>query len=284
MKFVLHSILKVWLFLPDGVTFALARTAGLFVYCFFRKRRRTALENLRAAFKGEKSEQELRAIARGSFQHMTLTYAELLRLSRHREDKSLHTFLVGTPLLDEVLSRGKGAILLTGHIGNWEVGASSVALLCGHAAHIVARRPSQGAVADFLTELRAQLGVQEIPRNRGMIRILRALKEGHCVAIALDQHASKNNVQVPFFGRPAKTFTTPALLSIREGIPVLPAYTIRLSDGRIKVMFLPEISPDLSGDSEEENVLRTTTRYSLLLEDLIRQHPEQWLWMHRRWR
>lgn len=214
---------------------------------------------------------------------MVLTVVESLRLRPESPELLQPEPLVRAEYFREAQKRGKGVVALVSHLGGWETGAAHVAA-SGLETYILARRPSNAPIADFLSAHRASLGLKEIPRQKGVRGMMRALQNNGVILLALDQHVSNTFVTVPFFGRPAQTSTIPALLALRYGVPVVPAYPIRGRDGRNITRALPEVTPDWTGDTEEERVERTTRRFVSLLEDLIRQHPEQWLWMHRRWR
>lgn len=281
-KHLFLLFVKFWEVLPRPLALTLARLLGHLAYGVLPKRRRTALDNVRRAYGPELTEAGVRRIARGSFVHMVLTFVEFARYAGG-DEKLLSFEVKGIEYLREALKRGRGAILMTGHMGNWELGASLFALN-GIPCHIVARRPSTDAVAGVLTEYRRRIGVVEIPRQRGMRGILKALRAGSVVAVVLDQYAGGHGVRVPFFGRETPTFTTPALLSLRYDIPVIPCCARRREDGQTEIHLLPETPADRSGATDEENVLRTTRRYAAILETFIREKPDQWLWMHRRWR
>lgn len=214
---------------------------------------------------------------------MVLTVVESLRLTPRSRQLQGDNLFQRAHYFREGQARGKGVVALVSHLGNWEVGAALVAA-AGFDTFILARSPSSEPVAELLSRHRAALGLREIPRRKGVRGMMRALQSNSLILLALDQHVSNTYVTVPFFGRPAQTSTVPALLALRYGIPVIPAYPVRERDGRIVSRALPEVTPDYSGNTEEERVERTTRRYVAVLEDLIRQHPEQWLWMHRRWR
>ncbi len=261
-----------------------ARGLGTVAYAFARRRRVIALDNLRQALGGERSEAELRAICRASFQHLGIVLAEFLRLPTLTASALLDRFHVtGLEHVREARASGRPLVLITAHVGNWEWLCAAQTHL-GVGAVIVTRHAHVGAVDRFWQGRRARCGVETVDSAGSLAQILRLLREGRPVGLAIDQHEGGTSaVRVPFLGREAGTTKTPALLAARTGCAVLPAWSWRDVDGLHHATFGPEI-PLQEGATLEETVSLTTRAYSTWLEGVVRAHPEQWLWVHRRWK
>jgi KDO2-lipid IV(A) lauroyltransferase len=266
--------------LPSRAIEILAWILGNFVFFTIPRRRRIALENLRRALGNELSPSEIRALARRNFVHVFQVFLEIARLPQLAGKIETEIPLEDDRPLREALNAGKGALLLVSHLGNWAYAAARVA--ASFPTVIVARPPSNRLVRRAVEEIPRIMKIEIVPRQKGMRRILRAVGQGKVVFIALDQHASKNSVAVDFFGRPAATSTVLALLALRLGTPVVPAFTWR-EGRRLRLVFLPEVPITRSGD-QERDIRENTQNFTRIIEEHIRAHPDQWLWSHRRWR
>jgi KDO2-lipid IV(A) lauroyltransferase len=269
--------------LPVG---ALGCGRGLSTAAFVlvRRRRAIALDNLRQALGTELDDAELRAICRGSFQHLGVVLAEFLRLPSLSPAQLLDRFRVtGLEHVQAARAAGRGPVLITAHVGNWEWLCAAQAHL-GVGAVIVTRHAHVGAVDRFWQGRRARCGIETVDGAGSLPQILRLLRAGRPVGLAIDQHEGGTSaVRVPFFGRDAGTTKTPALLAARTGCAVLPAWSWRDADGLHRATFGPEI-PLREGATLEETVALTTRAYNTWLEGVVRARPEQWLWVHRRWK
>jgi KDO2-lipid IV(A) lauroyltransferase len=135
---------------------------------------------------------------------------------------------------------------------------------------------------EYIEDLRRRAGIETISRKGGLLGIVRALKAGKLVLVAMDQHASKNDVTVEFFGRPARTVNVAAVLALQYGVPLVPAFTWR-EGSRFRGEILPEIEVKSSGNADGD-IREITQRITDRVEQMVRKHSDQWLWMHRRWR
>jgi KDO2-lipid IV(A) lauroyltransferase len=254
------------------------RFAGL-VMLISGRRQRLADANIAAAFP-ELSARERTAIRKGSVRNICRTMIELLKLpAMSPEQVAQLVRLEEGPQMRETLQE-RGIILLTAHYGNWEWMGARLAQEVPITS--IARDAAHDLTASLINNARASHGMKVIGREdlRRMINVLRG-KE--MLGILPDQHALQGGVLCDFLGRPAWSFTGPALLAARTGAQVLPAFCVRQADGT----FLIEVRPPLdivdTGDRDADLQVNTQTIMTAL-GDAIRRHPEQWLWLHDRWR
>lgn len=255
------------------------RLAGLL--WFLRVRRRLMIRNLRRVFP-QATEREIHRIARLSVVNICKTMAELVKMRWMTEEeiKALMT-LEGREYLDAAMAKGKGVLVITAHFGNWELSGGLLSLL-GYPMNVIARDASQDYTRDLVNEARRSKGVKIFGRWDAR-ELLRALKNGECVAILPDQHAAEAAVRVTFLGRPADTATGPIVFARRTGAAIVPVFSYRLPDDHFLLRVYPEFVPVDTGDREAD-LITNVQRLNDLIGEQILQHPEQWLWLHNRWK
>ncbi len=288
-RFFLYLLLEfssiIILILPYRVTIFLAGFFGKIAYFILPKYRNIALDNLCMAFRGEKDESELRRIAKNSFANLGITAVEYVNLRR----KSIEAVKRIIPeddyrTLKDALSHGKGAIVLVGHFGNWEMTA-----VCAVAHNIpvslIGKRIYYPPYDRYLVSLRASKGVKTIYRDDPDVlkKALEVLKSNSVLGIAADQDvASISGVFVNFFGRPAYTPTGPVVIAMLSGAPIVPVVSVR-EKGRLRLIVKEPMYVTKSGNKRED-LLKYTQQWSDVLEELIREYPDHWAWIHKRWK
>ncbi len=268
--------------LPLSWAMAWGRSLGFLYGSAIRYHRADAIEALTRVFP-EKSDREIQGIVRRMYANLGMNMVEFLRMGGMTERQIRETIdIEGEEYLKQVMEGGRGALGLTGHLGNWEM-ICAVAPRLGYQASTVAKTIKNAAINDYVTASRKQFGLHILPPRNSFRACLRALKQGHVLTFILDQNMiSREGVFVDFFGRPACTTPGLALLSAHTGLPVVPIFPLRLPGGRHIVRCLPPIPPPT--DRSPESIQRATQVYTQALEDVIRQQPDQWIWIHRRWR
>jgi len=264
---------------------ALGRAAGRLGF----PRKAVALEHLRIAFP-ELADAERKRLLVDHVEHLGRGVAELALLQgRHRAALIERVRVEGMEHLQEAESRteGGGVLLMTAHLGSWDLGVAALAER-GLALSAVHRGFANPRIEAMVSAIRGPL-VEELRMGRSVLGVLRALRAGRKVGVLLDQNAHRDEgVFVPFFGRAACTRSGPAMIAMRWGFPVVPVFITRLPDGSGHVIrFLPPLeleSLERDGDQDEQAVLANVARMTRVIEDAIRHAPEQWLWLHRRWR
>lgn len=243
-------------------------------------RRDVVEEHLRASFP-EEGDRWRRRVARRSYQHLGRETAAMIRLSAMEPVAVLGlTTVVGLDALEAALAEGRGVVMVTGHLGNWEVGGSAVAVR-GLPVDVVAQRQANPLVEAMLLQARERLGMRVIERSRASREALRSLRDGRLVAFVADQDGRGSGVFVPFMGRPASTHRGPALLALRSGAPLFFGRALRTGAGY--EVAVRRLDVDRSGPRDEA-VHRMTAAFTATLEAEVRAHPEQYFWQHRRWK
>ncbi len=271
-------------YLPWRLGLWVGRRLGDLAYWVLPGRRAVARENLERAFGREWSGRELDRLCRESFRHLGMTLVEACTFFFRPPSVLLSRVNVqGVDHLKAAAAHGRGILLLSAHLGNWELLAAAH-VHTGYPASVVVR-PLDSAVLDrVVTRFRERGGVEVIPKRHALRGVRDALRRGRMVGILLDQNASRREgVFVPFFGEPASTSKSLALLALWSGAPVVPVFIQRETVGSHRVTIEPALPPPATGDREED-VAAFTAAFSRVVESRIRQSPEQWFWMHRRWR
>ncbi|HDH58386.1 MAG TPA: lipid A biosynthesis acyltransferase [Bacteroidetes bacterium] len=267
--------------LPRNAALRFGEILGSLVY-LIGVRTAVTRENLTRAYP-EFSSKQIEKIARNCYRHFGALLAEFARLPLlHPDNVADLVEFEGFEVLDGALKKGRGGIVVSGHLGNWELMGASVAI-AGYPVSYVVTSQQNPRVEALMDRLRESTGVQIIKRKDAIKGVLRALKSNQLVAILSDQDTHEAGVFVPFFGRPASTPRGAAMFCLRTGADLIFAESYRRGKDRLKVVC--ELIPrDDLPDDQDEAVQELTRRFTARLEEAVRRHPEQWFWMHRRWK
>ncbi len=268
--------------LPRSFTGAVGAALGRLARDPFALRRKVSDQNLAIAFP-DLTPRDRAALGRRMYAHFGRTAADTLRFAA-TGPQSLVPFVDAAdaaPRLAELLALGRGLIVLTGHLGNWELAGAWIAAQGARPAAVV-KPPSAGLAARIAEGMRRALGVEPIPMPEARTGVLAALRAGRPVALVADQSPIHGSTWVPFFGRPTKTPEGPGLFAARAGAPVAFGALIALPGGRFRLV-AEMIDPEPKGETREV-IARISTRFREILEAEIRKAPEQYLWTHRLWR
>ncbi len=278
------GLFKLLACLPEGVAYAAGEGAARLLFRLDRRHRAITLENLTAALPELGRGGELEDLTRAVFENLGRTTVDVARAGRVLHTTGPAAFQIdGLERLVEARGRGKGVLLLTAHFGPWELLPLSAALHY-EPIHVVARPMDNPWLDDWLTRLRERGGNHVIRKRDALQAILQVLRRGETVGILIDQHVTESEgVVVPFFGRPASTVAGPALLALRSGAAVLPVGITRCGRGRYRVHLRPELSVQRSGDLKAD-VVENTARFTAAIEAIVRERPDHWFWLHRRWK
>jgi KDO2-lipid IV(A) lauroyltransferase len=267
--------------LPRFPGMVLGRTLGRGAGGVARRRTRLAEKNLARAFPGE-TPQTIRLWARGVWSELGAAVWEFARLGRlSPEEFNKVVKVVGSEHLRAAHAHGKGVILFTGHLGNWEYTSWATALT-GLPTAVIARRMKNPFVNGWITALRRRSGCEVLMHKNAVRESVRRLTSGGLIGLLFDQRITAGGLQVPFFGHPAHTTGMAALLALRLGCPLLPVRSWR-EKGRLTVEMEPPLRVE-PGPSTPERVEAVTRQMTEVLERWVRDRPTQWLWIHDRWK
>lgn len=246
-----------------------------------KPRGKVAMDNLSIAF--PQSTQEWRkGMLSKIYSHFASTLVEyIVALNEPNMLTEWYKVVKGKGYLDEALARGRGAVLLFGHLGNWELMGGWLAL-CGYPVYAMVRKHDDQELEDLIDGFRQRMNLRTIDKDN-IREPIRQLKKGNFVAIAGDQHWGRAGLEVPFLGKTCSTPSGPATYAILTGAPIIPIATFRRGKFNYSFEAYPPIEPQREGDRQQETY-RLTLLANEAIEKMIRKAPEQWLWMHRRWR
>jgi len=274
--------------LPHATARRAGRRLGDLAWLASRRRRRIALDNLALAFP-DKPAAERRAIARACFRHFGSALTDTLSSTRFDlVELCRRVTLEGWDRFESARSAagGRGVLLISAHVGLWELAAHAVGTYAGP-LHAIGRPLDNPHLDREVEAQRRRFGNRLLPKRRAARGLLRALDAGEHVALLMDQRVPRadGGVELPFLGHPALTTPLVARLSLRLGIPAVPAFSHPAPGGRYRIVFREPIRPEaVAGLEGEAAVLALTRLYLEAIEAEIRRAPELWLWMHRRWR
>ena len=270
-------------FVPINASLWLGRQIGRMAFFFNRKRRLIAYANLKAAFAKEKSPKELKAITRRVYQNLVQTFVEIINLTKiNRRYVDSYVEVVNMDRIRNAAKSGRGTILLTGHFGDWEL-SSLVSSVEGFPIMVLAREQKMKRMNELLNRLRESNGCKVIRKGMSTKNILRALYEKNIVGILSDQDAGKNGVFVDLFGRPVSCHSGPFEIAQRTNSLVLPNFIVR-TKGACHKLFLEDYIDLKDLSSSKEDIRQGLQVFTKLLESYIRKYPDQWLWLHKRWK
>jgi KDO2-lipid IV(A) lauroyltransferase len=282
----LRAVAFVLAVLPLSVSLRLGEAVAMLAWLVDRPHRRIGMVNLGIAFP-EKSIAERRRILRGSFLNLGRMAAELVRLPRMTAEglKRMVRF-ADEDWWQWAISqeRDTGGLILSGHFGNWELLVFAHGMR-GHPVHLVHRAIANPLVDRWLEGLRARAGTRLVRKHHAAGEVLRALHDRGLLVLPFDQNSVRGlGVFVDFFGLPASTNSGLARIALRSGAPVVPAFIVRQGRRAEHVVHvLPLMRVERTGDMAED-VRRATQEFSAVFEEMVRRYPEQWLWMHKRWK
>ena len=280
----------VWLLLellgllPRRVARAVGAGIGWIAYAATPRLRRAGLKNLELAFP-EKPVIEREKILRAMYKQLGWQLAEFCHMSGYTLERANQ--LIRYEGLENYLAaqrRGQGVLVLTGHLGAWEL-SSFYHSLAGHPMSMVIRRLDNPWINRLVNDIRTQHGNRVLPKDDFARGLIAAMRAGDTVGVLMDTNMTPpQGVFVDFFGRTACTASGVARVALRTGAAVLPGFLVwEAAEKRYVLHFLPELQLIDTGDSEADAIANTQL-FTTALENVIRRYPEQWLWVHRRWK
>jgi Kdo2-lipid IVA lauroyltransferase/acyltransferase len=274
--------LPFFLIIPYIIRCKIGGYLGLAIYYILKSRRAIALNNVSRSFP-DNNYLWHKKICRDSFRNFGISAMEFVQLKKF-DNKFIDKYITieGEEHIKVALALGKGIIGICPHLGNWEYVAAYVATK-GYPVSVIMKRQSNRYVNNLIERLRTSFGMELIYKNKAGFPVVRALKKNKIVAFVADQDAGKNGIFVDFFGRPASTAQGPARFAQSYNSPAMIFAGVRGKNGTFKIV----ISPILKFDYNKNNktaIFKNTMQWTHAIEEYIRKYPEQYFWMHRRWK
>ncbi len=247
-------------------------------------RKSTVISNLTKAFP-EKSKSEIKKIAFNNFLSVGITFMEIMAFQKMTEEEILSLSKIDNlEKVKSIVDSEKGSILLTAHLGNWELGALTMGLTLQRQINVLVKKQRNRLVADWMSEIREKFSNKEIPLGASIRELYKTLIQGGVVGIVGDQRGKREDgVVVNFFNQPTVTFQGFAALAIKNKVPILVVLNIRKPSGKY-IISVEEISYENLPENLSDQLQELNQRYMTILENKIREAPEQWLWMHNIWK
>ncbi|MCX7636477.1 MAG: lysophospholipid acyltransferase family protein [Cyclobacteriaceae bacterium] len=269
--------------MPRKVWIAICGYLGGLGYFVASQSRRITLENLKRAYPNIDNQSRTR-LAKNVFVMLGRNAGDVLRafpITQYERYKRIRD-IEGEIHLDEAYKKGRGVLFLTAHLGAFELVATEMAFR-GYQPLIIGTAMKDERLTDLLWRQRSKLGATAIERGKETVRLMKTLKAGGTVAILIDQDTRVKSVFVDFFGHSCSTPVGAALLALRTGAAVVPVFIHMRSDGKQQITCYSEVELIRTGN-EEEDIRANTQLFTSVIESEIRKYPEQWVWMHERWK
>ena len=268
--------------LPRSVTLVIGGWLGALVYYLAPQQRELACEHLRDCLTFP-DERRVKTVAKRCFENLGKTVVEFMQLPRlNKQQIQQYVTFEGVEHVQQALARGKGAIILTGHFGNWELLAASISATVAPLTPIV-RELRSARLNAFVSSYREKGGYTTIDRDTGVRHALRCLKRNELLGIVADVDTAVSGVFVDFFGRRAYTPYSPVAIALKTGAAILPTFIVRQPDGSHHAIIEPPLALKRTSMKEKDLVVNTQ-KFTKIIESYIRRYPTQWIWMHRRWK
>jgi KDO2-lipid IV(A) lauroyltransferase len=282
---LISAVVRLMSFIPFRTGQFLGRMLGRAFVMVPMSRTKVSLENLRFSFGDHMGAGEIKRLNKRVAMHfgeMLFELPHILRLNHKNLDRYVE--LENKENLLNAMKKGKGVFVLTAHFGNWEL-MSAVINLCFAADGAVIARPIDFSPADrVISDLRSRFGAEIISKDRGMRKIIKAVRDNRAVGILLDQNVDwYSGVFVEFLGRQACVNKGLAIMALRYGTPVVPAFSVRQPDGTYRIIFEKEVDLKRTGDRTKD-IEENTAVFTGIIEKYIRQYPDHWFWFHKRWK
>lgn len=268
--------------MPESAALRLGSGLGALSYNLSKRYRTVAISNLTQVFGAEWDERRIAATAKRAFQNVGMNLVEFLRF-RNMDPSHLDEIVTveGEENAREALFRGRGIVAVTAHYGNFELFGAAFARK-GYPLSVIARDADDKGTTDLINSIREKMGYWVFPRRNAARKALGVLRKNGVLGVLPDQN-DLDGIFVPFLGRLAATATGPAFMALHTGAAVVPAFIHRTANNKHVVRIFPAIEFTPTGDNDAD-IRALTIRINQALEVVIREHPEQWFWLHNRWK
>jgi KDO2-lipid IV(A) lauroyltransferase len=281
-----YYIVKTLFYIFSRISIKSGRRLAMVLYFIIAKiiryRKKVILDNLHRVY-GDSLPDDKKRLLNNIYKNFVFLWMEFLQLTHlNKNNLADHFNFNDLDKLDRALSKGKGVIFMTGHYGNFEWLGQALILKNYHVWGI-AKKQSNPYVNEFIEKIRRELGAEVIYTKNAMKEGLEVLKKNHLLAIVADQDAGKKGVFVDFLGQPSSTAIGPAVFHLRSGAPILCAVAVRKDYGKFDIYF-EEVTHNIKYKINDKKIKEITQLHASVLGKWVLKYPEQWFWMHRRWK
>lgn len=279
---LITGLMRLLRILPTRLVLLKGKFLGLLFFYLIPVRKSVSLKNIASVFP-EKSQKEIKAIARNTYIQFGQSITEFMHQPALSGEQLLRRVSFDNPQhFETAFKGGKGAIIMSGHFGNWEIMAAAISAM-GYPVVAIAREQRNPFINKIINDIRRMAGIETLQLGMALRGVLRSLRQNNFVALLADQDAHDEGVFVDFLGRPSSTAQGPAIFCLKTGAPMIFGSCIRQRDGNYKAYIQNIKTDDLDGLTEE-NIKILTQRHAAALEESIKKWPDHWFWMHKRWK
>jgi len=281
--FFVIILLPLFSIIPYRLRTRAGGVMGVLIFYLYRKRRNVALENISKSFP-EKNKNWHWKLCRLSFKNLGISSMEFLQLPRMNENFIDKYFEVeGEQFFKMALENRRGLIAICPHLGNWEFVAAYFGIK-GYPLSVIMKRQSNPYVNRIIAKYRKAMNLELIYKNKAGFAVLRGLKRNRIIGFVADQDAGKNGIFIDYFGRPASTAQGPSRFALAYQTPACVVIGVRKAGGRFKIIVSPFLDFSYNRNSQAEAIYCNTALWVGKTEEFIREYPEQYFWVHRRWK
>ena len=265
---------------------SIKKTSKLLAFIFFyifRIRRNVVIRNLSIAFP-KLNDNEINSLALRNYQSIAITFLEIFNLNKlSKEEIKYHFSDSGFDFVSEKVNQKNGLILLTAHVGNWEIGAIASGIHLNDCITVLVKKQKNPYVASWLNNFRERFGNKQIFLGVSIRELYKTIKDNNIVGIVGDQRGKRDGINVTFFGKETRTFPGTAAIALKTNCPVIVLLCARQKDGNYKAI-IKELNHSVFVGTVEEKIHQFNQKYMSILEEAIKENPEQWFWMHNIWK
>lgn len=285
---LIYALLRVMIFvsnlMPRVLWLKMCGALGRFSSLFTGKSLKRVIDHLTMVYAKEKSPEEIRTLAKKVFEMLGKNAGDVIRGFRIMKLSQFEKFRIidGAEHLEAAYQKGKGLILLTGHLGAFEFTATELSFR-GYRPLIIGTRMKDEKLNELLARQRSKMGATAVERGKDTVKLVKTLKSGGTVLILIDQDTKVKSRFVNFLGLPCATPIGATLMALKTGAAIVPMFTHLRDDYKLEINCYPEVEMTVTGD-EETDLLVNTQKLNDVIEREIRKYPAQWVWMHERWK
>jgi len=270
--------------IPKSIICLLGNLLGILIYYIDFPHRRIVKRNLKFAYP-EWADDEIYRVSRRIFQNLGITILEILQMAFFSKEDFLRNIRIrGEEHLLNAVEGGKGVVIISAHLGNWEAASLFAPCYFGYPVTSVARKIESGIINRWIFKLRTRFGNSIIDKEGALPEMTQTLRCGKILALMIDQGTKKSEgVELVFYGKKVTVTPAAAMLALRCKSPVLPVFCVREEDQKLTIIIEPPV--DLVRTKDLRDDLSTNTQImTCAIENAVRRYPDQWLWLHKRWK